>query len=56
MKSARLKQSRPEVVLSQAAVGRTIVPVPKKLKEFQPEVFLSQAGIGRTIVEVRKDE
>jgi len=56
MKPARLKQSRPEVVLSQAAIGRAIVAVPKKLKEFQPEVFLSQAGIGRAIFEVAKDK
>jgi len=56
MKSARLKQSRPEVFLSQAGIGRAIVAVPKKLKQFQPEVFLSQAGIGRAIVEVPKNK
>ena len=56
MKSARLKQSRPEAVLPQAGIGRGIVEVPKRLKQFRPDVFLSEAGIGRALVEVAKNE
>src|SRR5437016_972474 len=56
MKSARLKQLRPEAFLSEGGMGRTIVEVPKNVKQFQPEVFLSQPGIGRAIVEVAKNK
>jgi len=56
MKSPRPQQVRPEVFLSQAGMGRTIVEVPKNVKQFQPEVFLSQPGIGRAIVEVAKNK
>ena len=48
MKSERLKQFRPEVFLSQAGVGRSIVEVPKKKNIF------SQGDLGDAVFYIQK--